>query len=115
MNLRTSTEVDRAIAAACHLHDLRAGQTGTAPARRAINPERPADKAPVEFAAEDDDRAPSISDAIDRLDELHALLEAMHMMASALEMEQANALQRVVVLGQGMIAGIKEGLRPDAL
>lgn len=54
----------------------------------------------------------SVSDAIDRLDELHALLEATHMMASALEMNQANALQRVVVLGQRMIDDIKEGLLP---
>ncbi|TCK31222.1 hypothetical protein EV667_1328 [Ancylobacter aquaticus] len=56
MNLRTPTDVDRAIAAARHLHDLRAGQTGTAPARRPSNPDRPADKAPVEFEATDDDR-----------------------------------------------------------
>ncbi|RTL95465.1 hypothetical protein EJV44_12205 [Ancylobacter aquaticus] len=56
MNLRTSTDVDRAIAAACHLHDLRAGQTGTAPSRRPSNPDRPADKPPVEYEAQDDDR-----------------------------------------------------------
>ncbi|TCK28543.1 hypothetical protein EV667_2550 [Ancylobacter aquaticus] len=57
----------------------------------------------------------SVSDTIDRLDELSALLEAIHMMAADLESNQANALQRVVVVGQGMVEGIKDALRPDAL
>ncbi|TCK27973.1 hypothetical protein EV667_1969 [Ancylobacter aquaticus] len=56
----------------------------------------------------------SISDTIDRLDELSALLEAIHMMAADLEARQANALQRVVVLGQGMVDNVKEGLRPGS-
>lgn len=55
-----------------------------------------------------------VSDAIDSLDELHALLEAIHMMASDLEMNQANAFSRVAIIGQGMVDDIKEGLRPTA-
>lgn len=56
MNLLTSTDIDHAIAAACDLHDIRSGQTGAASARRPSNPDRPADKPPVEFAGEEEDR-----------------------------------------------------------
>lgn len=56
MNLRTSTDIEHAIAAACDLHDIRAGQTGVASARRPSNPDRPADKPPVEFTSEEEDR-----------------------------------------------------------
>lgn len=38
MNIRTQTDIDHAIAAACDLHDLRAGQTGTKRKRRKRTP-----------------------------------------------------------------------------
>ncbi|MGA0564457.1 hypothetical protein ACO2RV_18580 [Ancylobacter sp. VNQ12] len=56
MNIRNQTDIDHAIAAAFDLHDLCAGQTGTAPAGRPSNPDRPSDNPPVEFAGEEDDR-----------------------------------------------------------
>lgn len=56
MNIRTSTDIDRAIAAACDLHDLRAGQTGTIRTPRVPNYDAPADQPVVELASEDDDR-----------------------------------------------------------
>lgn len=56
----------------------------------------------------------TVSDAIDRLDELRAVLEAMHMMAAALEAHQANAFSRMAIISQGMIDNIQEGLRPGS-
>ncbi|MDQ0349384.1 hypothetical protein [Ancylobacter vacuolatus] len=60
MNIRTPTDIDHAIAAACELHDIRAGQTGTAPPRLPSNPDRPSDKPPVEFEATEEDRILSV-------------------------------------------------------
>lgn len=57
MNIRTATDIDHAIQAACDLHDLHAGQTGTRRAPRTPNPDQPADRPPVEFEAEDGDRS----------------------------------------------------------
>lgn len=56
----------------------------------------------------------AVSAALDGLDELSALLEAIHMMAADLEENQTRALQRVVALGQCLIENIQEGLRPGS-
>lgn len=56
MNLHTRTDIDHAIRAAEELHDLRAGQTGTARPGRTPRSVAPADQPPVEFTSEDDDR-----------------------------------------------------------
>lgn len=71
MNIRTSTDIDHAIATACEMQDLRAGQTGTRRAPNAPNPDRPADAPPVEFEAAEDDRTISI-----RMKAFRALMEA---------------------------------------
>ncbi|MDF2810395.1 MAG: hypothetical protein K0S56_1426 [Microvirga sp.] len=56
MNIRTQTDIDHAIAAACDLHDLHAGQTGTRRAPSVPNYDQPADAPVVEFTAEEEDR-----------------------------------------------------------
>lgn len=56
MNIRTSTDIDHAIAAACDLHDLRAGQTGTIRTPRAPDYDQPADRPVVELTGEEEDR-----------------------------------------------------------
>jgi hypothetical protein len=56
MNIRTATDIDHAIQAACDLHDLRAGQTGTIRTPRVPAYDAPADQPPVEFDGEEDDR-----------------------------------------------------------
>ncbi|MBS7546285.1 hypothetical protein [Ancylobacter oerskovii] len=56
----------------------------------------------------------SLSNTIDGLDELRALLEAINMMASDLEAYQANALSRVAIVGQEMVDRLKERLESDA-
>lgn len=71
MNIRTVTDIDQAIAEACDLHDLRAGQTGTRRAPRTPNPDQPADRPVVEFEAQEDDRTIST-----RMTAFRALMEA---------------------------------------
>jgi hypothetical protein len=56
MNIRTSTDIDHAIAAACDLHELQAGQTGTVRTPRVPNYDQPVDRPVVELAGEDDER-----------------------------------------------------------
>ena len=63
MNIRTATDIDRAIRAAEDMHDLHAGQTGTRRAPRVPNYDQPADQPVVEFDGEDGDRP--LLDSID--------------------------------------------------
>lgn len=56
MNIRTATDIDHAIQAACDLHELQAGQTGTKRTPRQPTYDAPVDQPPVEFAGEEEDR-----------------------------------------------------------
>lgn len=53
-------------------------------------------------------------DVADGLNNVNNLLEAIHMMAESLEPEECNALQRVVVLGHGMVKNLEKLIQPSS-
>ncbi|ADH89247.1 hypothetical protein Snov_4350 [Ancylobacter novellus DSM 506] len=110
MNLQTRTDIDRAIEAACDMHDLRAGQTGTIRTPHQPSYDQPVDQPPMELTAEEDDRTvPALAaDYWRRRAEwlpLKARWEPMHTVA----LNAAEAVIKVLASTTGIPPGCGSG------
>lgn len=109
MNLQTRTDIDRAIEAACDMHDLRAGQTGTIRTPHQPSYDQPVDQPPMELTAEEDDRTvPALAaDYWRRRAEwlpLKARWEPMHTVA----LNAAEAVIKVLASTTGIPTGLRQ-------